>query len=63
MHSAIITTAARTHWRHDFTGRALPHPANEPQAALDTPRAVNCAPGHDECAGGAFVAPFHIRNN
>ena len=43
MHSAIITTAARTHWRHDFTGRDLPRPANEPQAALDTPRAVNCA--------------------
>jgi len=48
MHSAIITTAARTHWRHDFTGRALPRPANEPQAALDTPRAVNCAPGPEQ---------------
>lgn len=55
MHSAIITTAARTHWRHDFTGRDLPRPANEPQAALDTPRAVNCAPGPEQRAGGAFV--------
>lgn len=64
MHSAIITTAARTHWRHDFTGRALPRPANEPQAALDTPRAVNCAPGPEQRAGGAFVsAPFHIRES
>ena len=64
MHSAIITTAARTHWRHDFTGRDLPRPANEPQAALDTPRAVNCAPGPEQRAGGAFVsAPFHKQRN
>ena len=46
----------------DARGFHLGEP-NEPQAALDTPRAANCAPGHDECAGGAFVAPFHIRNN
>ena len=63
MHSAIITTAARTHWRHDFTERDLPRPANEPQAALDTPRAVNCAPGPEQRAGGAFVAPFHKQRN
>lgn len=38
---------------------------NEPQAALDTPRVVNCAPGHDECAGGAFVDSVsnHGENN
>lgn len=62
MHSAIITTAACTHWRHDFTGRALPRPANEPQTALDTPRAGTSGPGH-ESAGAAFVAPFHKQRN
>ena len=36
---------------------------NEPHAALDTPRAVNCAPGPEQRAGGAFVAPFHIRES
>ena len=65
MHSAIITTAARTHWQHNFTGRALPRPANEPQAALDTPRAVNCGPGDEQRAGAAFVDsnPNHGENN
>ena len=63
MRGAILATAARTHWRHDFTGRDLPRPANEPQAALDTPRAVNCAPGPEHRAGGAFVAPFHKQMN
>lgn len=38
---------------------------NEPQAALDTPRAVNCAPGPEQRAGGAFVDsnPNHGENN
>ena len=63
MRGAILATAAKAHFRHDFTGRALPRPANEPQAALDTPRAVNCAPGPEQRAGGAFVAPFHIRES
>ena len=28
-HPAIIATAARTHWRHDRTGRAVPMAAND----------------------------------
>ena len=47
----------------DARGFHLGEP-NEPQAALDTPRAVNCAPGPEQRAGGAFVsAPFHIRES
>ena len=60
MHSAIITTAARTHWRHDFTGRDLPRPANEPQTALDTPRAGTSGPGHESAGAALSVAPFHM---
>ena len=63
MHSAIITTAARTHWRHDFTGRDLPRPANEPQAALDTPRADLCTPAALNGGGGVFSAPSHEVEN
>ena len=46
----------------DARGFHLGEP-NEPQAALDTPRAVNCAPGPEQRAGGAFVAPFHKQRN
>lgn len=38
---------------------------NEPQAALDTPRAVNCGPGDEQRAGAAFVDSVskHGENN
>lgn len=32
MLSVVRDTIARIHWRHNYTGRALPHPANDTAA-------------------------------
>jgi hypothetical protein len=39
MRRAILHTAARAHWRHDYTGRATPRAGNDNQLASGLPGA------------------------
>ena len=43
----------------DARGFHLGEP-NEPQAALDTPRAGTSGPGHESAGAALSVAPFHM---
>jgi hypothetical protein len=39
MRRAILHTAARAHWRHDYTGRVVPCAGNDNQLASGLPGA------------------------
>jgi len=65
MRGAILATAARTHWRHDATGRAIPCPANDlsPLAFPVPPTASEPSPGTaclvDKPERAGALSPFH----
>ena len=65
MRGAILATAAKAHFRHDFTGRALKRPANDhsplafpvPPTASATSPGTACLVDKPERAGA--LSPFH----
>lgn len=61
MRGAILATAAKAHFRHDFTGRALKRPANDHPLALSP--ASEPSPGTacliDKPERAGALSPFH----
>lgn len=58
MRGAILATAARCHWKHNRTGRAIPEPANDSQQAAPNSAchltAAAASPHLDVRGGGLF---------
>ena len=57
MRGAILATAARCHWKHNRTGRAIPTPANDfPQAAPNSACHLTVAVSTPHlCCGGGLL--------